>query len=289
MNAAARDRAFVTSKLGVAYFLFLVGVILVGFGALDHFAGQGDARPAASAAPRFRAERSRVFVFFVDSLRYETATDERLMPRLARLREESTFARVETTRDAVTVPAIRAAFSGRERTAILGFAGNFLRGDAGVESLFSQMTGEGLRASVYSEGAFDQFGGDVERRSNTGLGANAVDAQNDALRDAVKEYRGGRPDVVVAHINYTDLVAHQGGIANPLYAASYRVADEIIERLVQVIAPGDSFVVMGTTDTTLRGATPSASTFRPSLSTTARCFAPATTSARCESPITGTS
>jgi hypothetical protein len=231
-----------------------------------------------------------MFVLLVDSLRYETATDERLMPRLLELRKRSTFAKVTTTRDAVTVPAIRAAFTGRERTAILGFAGNFLKREAGIESLFRQLRDNGLRSAVYSEGAFDQFGRDVsDRHSNLGDGPNVVDAQNDGLRRAVADYRARRHNLVVAHINYTDLVAHERGIADDLYAASFRVVDEIVERLAAVVSVEDTFVVMGTTGTTPLDDTRSGSTFLRLRSTRAPSFARAATSARCASPITATS
>jgi hypothetical protein len=220
----------------VECFVGLLVAVLCAYSWLDGLAGHVDVQPVAPPEMIARSEHARVFVLFVDSLRYETAMDERLMPRLAELRKRSTFARVTTTRDAVTVPAVRAAFTGRERTAILGFVGNFLRSEAGVESIFRQVTRAGLRTAVFSEGAFDQFGDDVtDRYPNRGVGPNAVDAQNDGLKTAVKDFRAHRHELVVAHINYTDLVAHERGIAHDLYAASFRVVDEIIERIAAII------------------------------------------------------
>ena len=102
--------------------------------------------------------RGRVFVLVIDSLRYETAIAAELMPELTALRAQSTFARVTPTRDAVTVPCLRAAFTGRDRTRVFGFVENFLKGNAGLESIFTALAGVGRSAAVYSDGAFDQFG-----------------------------------------------------------------------------------------------------------------------------------
>ena len=128
----------------VAYALLLVGV-LAGFAALD--ALTAPVTPASRPASEGTSGRGRVFVLLVDSLRYETATGGGFMPHTAALRSRATFARVIPSRDAVTVPSIRAAFTGKDRTKLLGFVANFLKRKAGIPSLFTELDTAGRRAA----------------------------------------------------------------------------------------------------------------------------------------------
>ena len=206
-------------------------------------------REAASLRP------GRAFVLVIDSLRYQTAISPALMPSLNALRARSVFARVTPTRDAVTVPCLRAAFTGRDRTRVFGFVENFFKGDAGLESLFTQLARAGRSAAVYSDGAFDQFGDrGIVRASNGDPVAEGgesddrrdhVDEQNATAPVALADYRSGKHALVVMHVTYTDHVAHEVGTDAPLYAQRYRTADALVERLDHELPASDTFVVMG--------------------------------------------
>ena len=207
----------------------------------------------AAGAPG--SQPGRAFVLVIDSLRYQTAISPELMPYLTALRARSSFARVTPTRDAVTVPCLRAAFTGRDRTRVFGFVENFFKGNAGLESLFTQLAQTGRSAAVYSDGAFDQFGDrGIARLSNGDPVAEGgesedrrdhVDEQNATLPVALAEYLGGKRDLVVMHVTYTDHVAHEVGISAPLYKQRYRAADALVERLDRELPAGDTLVVMG--------------------------------------------
>jgi hypothetical protein len=234
-------------------FLFLVAVVVGGLFTMDVIASP-DGLPAAGVSANVRLEpegalhagKNRAFVLFVDSLRYETATDPALMPRFVKLRERGTSGRVMSTRDSITLPAIRAAFTGRDRATLFGFVENLWKGNARVPSLFGDLSARGLASSVYSDGTFGQFGADVSRvRSNEGRGANEVDAQSDALKEAYADYRSGKFALVVAHLTHTDHVAHEFGVSHPMYRARYALVDEIIEKLDRAIPADETFVVMG--------------------------------------------
>lgn len=220
------------------------------------------APPSVAVKPDARARQldadlapGRVFVLLIDSLRYETAISAELMPHLAAMRARSTYARVTPTRDAVTVPCLRAAFTGRDRTRVFGFVENFLKGNAGLESIFTALADAGRSAAVYSDGAFDQFGDrGIARFSNgdpVGEGGDSeddsdhVDEQNATFPLALAEYLSGKRDLVVMHVTYTDHVAHEVGVGAPLYKQRFRVADALVARLDRELPAGDTLLVMG--------------------------------------------
>jgi len=217
------------------------------------------APPSAAPSPDSKLDAAltpgRVFVLVIDSLRYETAMTAELMPQLQALRARGTFARVTPTRDAVTVPCLRAAFTGRDRTRVFGFVENFLKGNAGLESIFTALAQRGGSAAVYSDGAFDQFGDQgIARLSNgdpVGEAAESddhsdhVEEQNATAPLALSEYRSSKRDLVVLHVTYTDHVAHEVGVGAPLYKERYRTADALVAQLDRELPLGDTLVVMG--------------------------------------------
>ena len=239
-------------------YLALLVLVLGGLAAIDALTALPSVPAPAPAQVRpsdAGAQPGRVFVLMLDSLRYQTATSATLMPYLTGLRARSAFARVTPTRDAVTVPCLRAAFTGRERNRVFGFVENFLKGNAGLESLFTQLADAGRAAVVYSDGAFDQFGDRGLMRASNGDPSpesdesaeqgDHVEEQNATAALALAQYRAGQHDLVVLHVTYTDHVAHEVGIDAPLYAQRYHSADALVERLDRELPAGDTLVIMG--------------------------------------------
>jgi hypothetical protein len=240
-------------RLRLAAFASLFVLVASGLATVDTLS----APPLAAPQPRADTALApgRVFVLVIDSLRYQTAISEETMPHLAALRARSTYARITPTRDAVTVPCLRAAFTGRDRTRVFGFVENFLKGNAGLESMFTALAQAGRSAAVYSDGAFDQFGErGIERLSNGDATPESdesedrrdhVDEQNAVLPVAFAEYNTGRRDLVVLHVTYTDHVAHEVGVGAPLYKQRFLAADALVEQLDRELPAGDTLVVMG--------------------------------------------
>ncbi|MFI5307264.1 MAG: alkaline phosphatase family protein [Polyangiales bacterium] len=231
-------------------FALLCATVLASLGALDALGAPLQpvitAATRAPSGPRASAGGPRAFVLLLDSLRYQTAIDADLMPSIVALRAQATFARVTPTRDAVTVPCLRAAFTGRERNSVLGFVANFVQRRAALSSIFDQLAGAGGRSAVLSDAAFEQFAGPgIELEDNGGDGPNEVRDQNAALQRALERYRSHRYDLVVLHVTYTDHVAHEGGIDSPAYRERFASADGLVTRLETAIAPEDTLVVMG--------------------------------------------
>ena len=235
----------------VGAFVFLAATVIAGVSVLDELsAAPATAPPPAQRSPisvqrSATEQRPRAFVLLLDSLRYQTAAGGDFMPATARLRNKATWARVTPTRDAITVPSIRAAFSGRDSTAILGFVRNFVKRSEAMESIFTQLFAHGRSATVFSDGAFDQFGATFDAHTIATDVANEVQLQNAAAQRALALFAGGTQDLVVVHITYTDHIAHEGGIAGPSYRATFEQADQLVARAAAAVPASDTFVLMG--------------------------------------------
>lgn len=189
----------------------------------------------------------RTFILLVDSLRYATALDASVMPHLVALRERSTYGKTLSCRDAVTVSALRAAFTGRDGFSVLGFVENFWRGDAQIDSLFVQTQRSGIPTLLSSDGSFDQFGLENGDRFHHELGEGTDQVvQEAAVRSLLEDdYLPGHHDFIVAHITYADMAAHRYGVGAPEYRAAFAGVDGLIQRIDEAIDPADTLVVMG--------------------------------------------
>jgi hypothetical protein len=200
----------------------------------------------AAALQRQRAGPGRptVYLLIVDSLRYETAIDPAIMPSLCALAREGVHAKVKPGFNAVTGPAIRDMFTGRENTSVLAFVANFLHVDAGVESIFNQMAAEGIQCSAYSMGFFRQFGRAIAHEEDIPSRSSRDDDEANVLK-GVEDLREGRDEFVVGHLNYTDYAAHDFGIHAPDYQVAFSRADALIGVIRSRLPPGTTFAVTG--------------------------------------------
>lgn len=227
-------------------FVALLALVIGAFAALDALGAPARRSGDRASTPLPESARGRAFVLLLDSLRYETAMDAAVMPELAALRGSGVFAKVTPPRDAVTVPSVRAAFTGQDRTRVLGFVTNFLRGSAGIVSAFSEVAARGGKTLAFSDNAFDQFGRDaVELRDNRSDATDEVPAQTAIVETALAEYASGRYDLVVAHVTFTDHVGHEVGIFSPKYRATFGAADGLVARVAAAVPAADTLVVMG--------------------------------------------
>lgn len=222
-----------------------VGVVAV----LDREPGRRSAPAAEIGTPaEITAPGSgRVFILFIDSWRYQAVTDPRVMPSVAKLREKATFAEVETVHDAITVPAIRAAFSGHHHFQVLGFVQNFISATPGIESLFSQLKSRGDSLSIYSDHkTFHQFGADTAGiRSFDTEDAITGESQVRQARAVFREFCEGRDRLAVYHVVFLDYMAHAVGVHHRQYAAVSRMVDELITDLAAGLRANDTLIVFG--------------------------------------------
>lgn len=190
-------------------------------------------------------EATRVFVYLIDSLLYETSMDPTIMPHLMQLRSEGVSARVKSIFNSVTGPSVSSIFTGREDVSLLGSIKNFIKSDgAGVESLFAQVHQAGMKSEVCAGSAFDQFGPVITRVRRRELDYS-MDRNDQQLLDAAAAMARGESQFTVAHLPYTDYIAHEYNVGHVKYREQFRRADALIPRLRALLPAGTTFIVMG--------------------------------------------
>ncbi len=228
--------------------MLAICILVCGVWVMDHLTtagGDGAVVSTSEVSPtQFHAGRPRVFVFLVDSLRYKTATDPDRMPYLNGMK--GVRAKVTSSRDAVTVSAIREMFSGRQRFLAFGFVKDFLTGRESVESIFTQLRTEQRTLSVYPPYAFEQFADDIpERPVDQSVADRDQDQQDKWVREGLASFLDGTVDFGVAHIVYSDRIAHDVGVNAAAYREAYRRVDKLIAEIDSMIPHQDAFVVAG--------------------------------------------
>jgi len=230
-------------------FLFLLLALAVGVVAItDELGAPGASRVDRGAAPVRRAGASRAFVFVIDSLAYEAATDPSLMPNLVALQATSAFGKVQASRDAVTTPALRAAFTGQDSFRVLGFVRNFVSGERALDSLFGDARRAGMRSAAWSDGAFAQFAGEIDalRPNEAGeAGLGEIERQIQAGEDALRAFLAGEFDLVALHVTFTDHAAHTKASRPERFREAFAAADRFVGRLAASIPREDVLLVMG--------------------------------------------
>lgn len=201
-------------------------------------------RAAVMAQRQARPPRAPVFVYIIDSLRYETAIDPAIMPHLSALLSEGAYAEMMPGFNSGSAASLRDAFTGRENAAVLAAVATFIHTDAGVESIFHQMALEGLTTAAYSAGFFHQFGAGVTREVEVGLRSSHPE-QEAHMFAALAALRSGEFDCVFGHLLYTDAITHEEGVGTSRYNDAFRQADALIPKLRAQLPPEATFVVMG--------------------------------------------
>ena len=190
------------------------------------------------------AKRSRLLILHVDSWRLETATDSTLMPNVARLRARGASWPIETVFEGFTVPAVRAAFTGRAETQLVNLIRNFSFGALPIESFFRDAARAGKRTLIIAVEPFQQFGDYfVQRAPVPQADMYAADRLRPAM--ALHGWNDERFDIVICHYESADWVAHEAGIASPRYRAEFAYADSLIARFAAALGPDDYLLVYG--------------------------------------------
>jgi hypothetical protein len=236
-------------KRWVPIYAYVGLIVLAGFWMMDGVTVYHPPASAKSASASTASQTgARVFVLFIDSLRYETAISPEMMPHLSRLRDRSVWAEVKTSYNAVTVPSLRAAFTGRDEVSVLSFVQNFLHGNAAIESFFSQFAAAGFQTAVFSDGAFKQFGPAIKPSFDTALGIHSAgieDYDDESVRRGIALFNEGKQQIVIVHVHYTDYSAHQYGVGTAGYRRDFQRADRLVALADEAIKEPDTLMVMG--------------------------------------------
>ena len=238
--------------------LFLIGVVVTAYTRLDALAGLD--MPSAPAvddgAAAYDAGKPRLFVLWIDSLRYETASDPNLMPALNQLKHRGLYAKVTTSFDPISTPALKAAFTGRDQFALLGFVRNFGAHGDPVPSVFTQAAAHRLSHAAWADSAMAQFSDafPIERCFSYHLGEGTdIERENRSVRAAMAAFLAERYDVVVAEIVYTDHAAHRFGVGHATYTKAFAEADRMVAELATQLPKDSTLLVMGDHGHTLDG------------------------------------
>lgn len=249
-NAGVQVLQMVLGRLNVA--LLTIAIFCATFWFTDRTTNQHPRAPhidpaQVAAARAARAERPRVFVLILDSLRYDTAMNAELMPHLAALRAEGVYARVDPGFNSSSAAAIRDMFTGRENAAVLAVVSTFLKTDAGIESIFHQLSLAGIATAAYGQDFFLQFGSGLTHQSiRLAAGSRLTrDTEEENSLAGVAALGRGEFDFVVGHVSYTDYAAHDFGISKAAYREAFRRADGFVARVRAALPPDATFVVLG--------------------------------------------
>jgi hypothetical protein len=185
----------------------------------------------------------RLFVLIIDSLRAPRAEN---MKTIRELRSKSLFVYVRATKDAATVPSLRAAFTGRTQRSIFAFVQNFGHHGGTTSSLFSQAAQRGRRVATFSDGAFYELAPGIADPHGNAVGLGDEETrQVRAFHQALDLFRSHADDIVVFHLTTVDHAAHTRGPGDPLYERAFAVADDLLRETNAAVGPADTLVVMG--------------------------------------------
>jgi hypothetical protein len=191
------------------------------------------------------SHRARALVLLVDGLRYETATNAQLMPALARLRATGASGKIETVFEGFSIPAIRAALSGKAETQLMNAVRNFHFTALPTESVFLDARNAGETALVVGDEPFTQFGPYFERRLPAGRFPSMYASDRARPGIALAAYTTESQDLVICHYESGDWAGHEFGIYSSTYAAEFLAIDSVIARFAAARRPGDYLIVFG--------------------------------------------
>ncbi|MEO7998230.1 MAG: alkaline phosphatase family protein [Gemmatimonadaceae bacterium] len=188
---------------------------------------------------------ARLLILHIDSWRYETAIDSTFMPQVARLRKQGASWQLETVFEGFTIPAVRAAFSGREETQLVNLVQNFSFHALPIGSFFLDASRLGKHTLVVAQEPWVQFGPYFEQRvpARNGSDMYALDHERPAM--ALNAFRDEKFDIVVCHYESADWVAHETGIHSERYRHEFAYADSLVAAFAAARQPNDYLLVYG--------------------------------------------
>lgn len=167
------------------------------------------------------------------------------MPSLAGLRSRGVSAQVLSTNDAVTHPALRAAFTGRVNPPLWPLLANLARGRPRLDSVLDQADVHGVSVATMSDGSLDQFAIGAVLPQHEGGSDYEQDLQDTATRSALRMFVDGQYDFVVAHVTYSDHAAHAHGIFEPEYRSVFERIDALVGEVDATVSAEDTLAVIG--------------------------------------------
>jgi len=198
--------------------------------------------------PPYAHTERRMYILLVDTLRYETAIDPDLMPNLIGLQNKSTYGYMRNSIDAVTVPSVKAAFTGVDGFSLFNVVENFKKGNV-IPSVFTQLNQEGVSISCYTDITFRIFDHDITDYNELDRRNWKIDdyrkIEQEAIDDSMEDYIEREHDLVIMHLLIPHDINHRYGPDHADFPGAFRSADETIKRLDELIPDDEYLLVMG--------------------------------------------
>jgi hypothetical protein len=196
--------------------------------------------------PGAGAERKRLVIVIVDSLRDITAFDWRIMPWLSNHRGQALFGRMQPCLSQLSLLCFRTMFEGSEPLLVTGFK-NYTGMSVEAPSLIHRLGARGIRVAAVADHAFIGLyqpslakHASFEEREPKSIGRDAYG------RNKTFEWLADPSlDVIISHVIDTDATAHRVGIRHAQYAAKFRETDDFLRGVAGKLGPRDSLIVLG--------------------------------------------
>ncbi|MBU1240734.1 alkaline phosphatase family protein [Myxococcota bacterium] len=186
---------------------------------------------------------SRLFVYFIDCLRFDYAINPAKMPYLHSLLTEGTWGRVNPCLTNMTVHCVEATFSGQDRSSILSFSEDFHpRASKNKKSWIFQMAARDHKITVVGDHVFKTLYGDVLYKMHE----YQKGASQQKLTDlALKWFEDPSVSVSIVHLLGPHDDGQAFGSVSPQYHKQLKEVDDILRHVVKHLKPNDSLLVYG--------------------------------------------
>ncbi len=196
--------------------------------------------------PGAGAERKRLVIVIVDSLRDATALDRRVMPWLSSQPERALSGRMQPCLSQLSLLCFRTMFEGSEPLLVTGFK-NYTGMAVEAPSLIHRLAARGIKVAAVADQAFIGLYQPSLFKHATFEQREPKSLDRDQFgRKKTFEWLGDPSlDMIISHVIDTDATAHRYGIGHAQYNAKFRETDDFIREVSGRLASTDSLIVLG--------------------------------------------
>ncbi|MBU1070296.1 alkaline phosphatase family protein [Myxococcota bacterium] len=186
---------------------------------------------------------SRVFIYFIDSLRFDYAITPELMPNLSRLLPQSTWGEVTPCATSMTVHCVEAAFSGIDRSTVLAFGEDFNPQKSKHKTAwFFQMKNRGAHIAAVTDYVIPTLYKDALAENHVyKKGAS----QKKLVDRALGYFANPKNTVTIVHLLGPHDDGQTYGSNTPQYRAQLKEVDDLLGEVVAALKPTDTLMIMG--------------------------------------------
>lgn len=188
-------------------------------------------------------EKTRIWIFMVDSLTDRMVGKGRA-PFIDSLLDQGTWGKLEPCADALTVPCIKAAFTGQDTYNILSVFDDFMESrQKSMGSIFLSLKDRGYRICAVGDFSWNIYKDAFASSRIYEIGKVPEDA---VIVDASFELmKTQRPDVMITAISQFDQVSHKFQPGSKEYYDELLRSDGLVRKAYEALPDGWNFMVFG--------------------------------------------